>query len=190
MRIRKNFSSISELEERAFCEGYLYAQREFADEEEADEESKYGKLKKNIAAAGIGGLTGYGAYKLHEKATDKLEDARRLKRILQEPYEADLDRLKKDVLNNAQRGGDYTKIRALEGGKGILDLEKSGMLNEAEKERLNYLRDKIHGRIKTVEGLEKKARNWKRAAPIGGLGIVGTSAIAKGLYDYKNRNKE
>lgn len=32
MRIEKkrNFSSISELEERAFCEGYMYAQREFA----------------------------------------------------------------------------------------------------------------------------------------------------------------
>ena len=29
MRIRKNFSSISELEERAFCEGYMYAQKEF-----------------------------------------------------------------------------------------------------------------------------------------------------------------
>ena len=32
MRIRKNFSSISELEERAFCEGYMYAQKEFADQ--------------------------------------------------------------------------------------------------------------------------------------------------------------
>ena len=29
MRIEKNFSSISELEERAFCEGYMYAQKEF-----------------------------------------------------------------------------------------------------------------------------------------------------------------
>ena len=35
MRIRKNFSSISELEERAFCEGYMYAQREFAKEADA-----------------------------------------------------------------------------------------------------------------------------------------------------------
>lgn len=42
MRIRKNFSSISELEERAFCEGYLYAQREFAEKVE-DEVWKRGK---------------------------------------------------------------------------------------------------------------------------------------------------
>lgn len=33
MRIEKrNFSSISELEERAFCEGYMYAQKEFANQ--------------------------------------------------------------------------------------------------------------------------------------------------------------
>ena len=36
MRIRKNFSSISDLEERAFCEGYMYAQREFADQISAE----------------------------------------------------------------------------------------------------------------------------------------------------------
>lgn len=37
MRIEKkrNFSSISDLEERAFCEGYMYAQREFAKEADA-----------------------------------------------------------------------------------------------------------------------------------------------------------
>ena len=63
------------------------------------------------------------------------------------------------------------------------------MLNEAEKERLNYLRDKVHGRLKTVEGLEKKARNWQKSAPIG-LGIASTAALAKGLYDYKNRDRE
>lgn len=35
MRIEKrNFSSISEIEERAFCEGYMYAQKEFAEETE------------------------------------------------------------------------------------------------------------------------------------------------------------
>ena len=32
MRMRKIFSSISDLEERAFCEGYMYAQREFANQ--------------------------------------------------------------------------------------------------------------------------------------------------------------
>ena len=196
MRIEKrNFSSISELEERAFCEGYIYAQREFAEEED-DEESSHGKYKPLAgigAGASISGFGGYGSYKLSKKAADKLEKAGKLKKSLQELYEADLNRLKKDVLRDAQRGGEVAKMRALESGKGILDLEKSGMLTEAEKERLSYLRNTTeHKRLKTVEGLEKKARD--RAKKIGnigiGLGVVGASALAKGLYDYKNRNKE
>lgn len=50
MRMRKIFSSISDLEERAFCEGYLYAQREFAEkaEEKAVKESLW-KRGKGVA---------------------------------------------------------------------------------------------------------------------------------------------
>ena len=49
----------NELIEKAFCEGYEYAQKEFSEEKENKEEEDQPKKKKK---SGKSGLLGYGAY--------------------------------------------------------------------------------------------------------------------------------
>ena len=188
MRIEKNFSSISELEERAFCEGYMYAQKEFA--EEAEKSRANDKYKPEIGAgAGMIGL-GYGSLSKALKLHEKKEKVGKLRELVDEKWKDDLKELGRDMQDSygyASLEGKNPKSAA-----DVLKLEEMGDLSRHEKEQFNYFRNSKRRRLDKIESLEKKAR--RRAGEFGaggiGLGIVGTSALAKGLYDYKNRNKE
>ena len=133
---------------------------------------------------------GYGslskALKLHEKE----RKVGKLRELVDEKWKDDLKELGEDI----RRESGYNTFRGENAGSaaGVLKLEEMGNLTQSEKKQFNYLRNLKRRRLDKIESLEKKAR--RRAGEFGaggvGLGIVGTSAIAKGLYDYKNRNKE
>lgn len=86
MRIRKKFSSISDLEERAFCEGYMYAQKEFdqqisndimADRLNRDEyEREMEKRKKKRIGGHVMGALGTAGMLSHESVIKQAEKER------------------------------------------------------------------------------------------------------------------
>ena len=189
---RKVFSSYSEedlisaIEERAFCEGYLAAQKEFAEEEEDNGSSTRSKVlgagALGAGATALGGI-GYGMIGANDfKNTVALK----------------VGNLKNWRNRKINAGDEYFK-KLLESGKKseILDYYANDKTKQAIKNRKEY--------IKLLEKAVKADPNNKRAAErlsamnkvnrgikIGKIGTLGAGALAAGYgisRHLDNKNK-
>ena len=161
-RKKRNFSSISELEERAFCEGYMYAQKEFdqqisndvmaerlnRDEYEREMEKR---KKKRIGGHAMGALGTIGML-VHAGI---------------EP-----------VIKQAEKEG----IRS---NRVLLDIAREGFI-PGEAERQGKLLEIGDRGIKNIKGQAKLYKRVNR-----GLGLGAAALTAGGLYRInKNANKK
>ena len=191
---RKVFSSYSEedlisaIEERAFCEGYQAAQKEFAEEEE---EAGERKRKIGVGLTGLGGVgAGVGLGKTlydirgNRKNYDKLIDgmynsAQKWKDEANSKYNDSITEL-----NRKRYSGDL--LAAVR--------ERDAKMNEITKHRDDTLK-KIDSHVeKEVKRLnENAARNKgriiKSSALKYGLPALAVTGIGAGMM-YKNRKKE
>ena len=191
---RKVFSNYSEeslisaIEERAFCEGYLAAQKEFAEEEE---EARERKRKIGAGIAGIGGVgAGVGLGKTlydirgNRKNYDKLIDemhnsAQNWKDEANSKYNNSITEL-----NRKRYSGDL--IAALR--------ERDAALDEITKQRDNRLRQIDSHVEKEVKKLNENATSMKgkiikSGALKYGLPALAVTGIGAGMM-YKNRKKD
>ena len=191
---RKVFSNYSEedlinaIEERAFCEGYLAAQKEFAEDEE---EARERKRKIGAGIAGIGGVgAGVGLDKTlydirgNRKNYDKLIDemhnsAQNWKDEANSKYNNSITEL-----NRKRYSGDL--IAALR--------ERDAALDEITKQRDNRLRQIDSHVEKEVKKLNENAASMKgkiikSGALKYGLPALAVTGIGAGMM-YKNRKKD
>ena len=199
---RKVFSSYSEedlinaIEERAFCEGYLAAQKEFAEEEEEARERKR-KIGAGIGAgiAGIGGV-GAGAGVGVRKTRDDIRGNRK-----------NYDKLIDKMHNSAQNWKDKanskynTSIKELQSKRFIVDGNILGALREydAELNKINKHHDNTLRQIDSHVEKEVKRLNEHAASMKGkiiksgalkyGLPALAVTGIGAGMM-YKNRKKD
>lgn len=134
---------LDDLLERAFCEGYEYAQREFAEKEEEEEENKRNNHRALKTAAGIGGATIgtagliYGGKKLGNRLTEK-------GRIM---------------MADDQVGGEQVgqAERTLENRKEALNAAKERQAKKATKKGAKEV-EEAKGRVKDAEKVRRTAK--------------------------------
>jgi len=182
MRVtRKVFSNYSEtedlisaIEERAFCEGYQAAQREFAKKnDELTENQKLG-----IAALGLTSATGAGMYGLSK-------------------YEGRgvLDKTSSSVRNlvSNTRNSKLGKLLGVEESKGEIAKNKVKRGKEAILDTAENLGKKIKNAWGEGHDLASFKKNAKGRAAIAGITLAPAAATvgAKKAYDYyKNKNNK
>jgi len=117
---RKVFSSYSEedlisaIEERAFCEGYIAAQKEFAEEEEdSSKRSKalgYGAIGTGATALGVGGYAGIKKRIAHDIMNSNTHIPDGLSEEFKKEAEREIKRKKNQFINLASGGKKYEDI--------------------------------------------------------------------------------
>ena len=223
MRItRKVFSEdelISAIEEKAFNEGYLAAQREFAEEDDDEKEEKSRNRKRKIGAgiagAGVvGGAVGAGKTLVDIDKNDisfkkqindlKDNDKKYYNKRIDEAYSA-----AKELKDNAN--SKYSKAMGNIEFKDFDDLENGwSKMNELGKQHHNTINEIDSNLKKEVEGIrekfgdkvtEEKVEKLKGEAALSKGKIIKSNALKYGLpalavtgigagMMYKNRKKK
>ena len=164
---------ISSIEERAFCEGYLAAQKEFAEEEENGSSTRskvlgYGALGAGAAALGAGGYAGIkkgNALDIIDKHNKLPEQIRENEMIKNE-----IDRKKKQFINLASGGEKY----------------ENKLSNALGKNGYGWAENDVKSLIDNSKSY-KKAMNVGKKLGLAG-GVLGVGYGVSRYFDKKKKN--
>lgn len=174
---------LDDLLERAFCDGYYYAQHEFAEEEEADKEEEFNRQQKVLAKNALTLAGGGLAYKYLGGSLQKEAEIRAIRqdaaqkginmsrkaaiRKLEDIRDKALEKANKKVKDLTKKEADKPNL------KNMIKIGKKSI--KIKKEEIGKGEKKIAEMIKNDKFATKTMRGGKAVSLIGSAAL-GTSA--------------